>query len=66
MKMGRESETVANKVMQSECAVDGGYESEEKLGEPNNEESWEGDVYCGLTAYVFNDIVSVSLDDVVC
>lgn len=66
MKVGRESETVADKVVQGECAVDEGCESEEKLGEPDDEEGWEGDVDCALTSYVFDDIVSVTLDDVVC
>jgi hypothetical protein len=35
------------------------------LGEPDDEDGWEGDVDGGLAAYVFYDVVSVSLDNVV-
>ena len=49
---GAESETVADKVVQGECAVDEGRESEEEFGEPDDDESWKGDVDCSLTMFL--------------
>ena len=63
--MESESESAANKVVQNKSAEYEGNYSEEKLGEPDDKDGFDGDIESSLTANVFKYVVPMALNDVV-
>ena len=60
-----EGESAAKIVVQSESAKNKGDCEKEKLGEPENEDGFDGDVHGSLTAQVFDYVETMALNDIV-